>query len=461
VAAGSTVTFTYVVTNTGNVPLANVVVTDDKLGPITTFTGDVNGNGLLDLGETWTFTATAVALPGQQTNLGTVTAQDADNPPGPDVTDNNPGNYFGQVTTPEVDLVLTKVADPSQVMFGMNVTFTLTVSNLGPDTATDVVVMDPLPAGLVFVSATPSQGTYAPASGVWMVGTLPAGASATLQVTATVVVLGSVVNTAEAAALQPDPTPSNNVAAETVTGTSPGPILSKRDFLASTDPDPATAGDPPLPSLETLRADVAYINGLYRGLLGRDAEPAGIGFWMNSILLGGTRSSVAQGIWDSAEHRGREVDLFYLTLLHRPADANGRAFWVNALQSGASEADVEAGFLSSAEYRAARATDAAFVAGLYHDLLGRAPDTTGQAFWLAKLQAGLSPEQVAAGFLSSQEALRRRVDADYAAFLDRTPDAEGRQFFLDQLFAGGPGQAEAVGVQILASDEFFKDSVGA
>src|SRR5205807_7933126 len=95
VPAGSTVTFTYVVTDTGNVPLANVVVTDDKLGPITSFTGDSNGNGLLDLTETWTYTQTAIAVAGQQTNTGTVTGQDANNPPGTTVTDNNPANYFG------------------------------------------------------------------------------------------------------------------------------------------------------------------------------------------------------------------------------------------------------------------------------------------------------------------------------------------------------------------------------
>jgi hypothetical protein len=88
VAVGSTVTFTYVVTNTGNVPLANVAVSDDKLGLITSFTGDTNGNGLLDLTETWTYTATATALAGQQTNVGTVTGQDANNPPGTTVTAN-------------------------------------------------------------------------------------------------------------------------------------------------------------------------------------------------------------------------------------------------------------------------------------------------------------------------------------------------------------------------------------
>jgi hypothetical protein len=93
VPAGSTVTFTYVVTNTGSVPLANVVVADDKLGPITILTGDVNGNALLDLTETWTYTKTATALAGQQINVGSVTAAHVAS--GTPATDSDGGNYFG------------------------------------------------------------------------------------------------------------------------------------------------------------------------------------------------------------------------------------------------------------------------------------------------------------------------------------------------------------------------------
>src|SRR5439155_21701472 len=71
VLAGSTVTWTYIVTNPGDEPLNNVSVADDHIGALSVHTGDANSNGLLDAGETWTYTATGTAVIGQYSNLGT------------------------------------------------------------------------------------------------------------------------------------------------------------------------------------------------------------------------------------------------------------------------------------------------------------------------------------------------------------------------------------------------------
>ncbi len=196
----------------------------------------------------------------------------------------------------EADLALTKVVNASQVTYGTNVTFTLTVHNLGPNTATDVFVYDPLPAGLTFVSATPSQGTYAPQSGTWIIGTLPAGGVATLQLTARVAALKPIVNRAETGADQFDPDLSNNVGSATVTGDPP--FVSKRSFLASTDPDPAPAPRPaqPLPALDTVLADILFVEDVYQYQLGQDPDTAELAQWMNFLLLGGSRSVVVNDV---------------------------------------------------------------------------------------------------------------------------------------------------------------------
>jgi hypothetical protein len=97
-----------------------------------------------------------------------------------------------------------------------------------------VRVIDPFPAGLVVVSAAPpSQGTYNPATGIWMVGTLANGAVARLQVTARVMTMGPIVNTARASAVEIDPVLSNNFASVTVDGLDPTAVISRRLFLAS------------------------------------------------------------------------------------------------------------------------------------------------------------------------------------------------------------------------------------
>ena len=57
---------------------------------------------------------------------------------------------------------------------GDTITYTVTLTDSGPNNATSVQVTDLLPAGVTLVMATPSQGTYAPGTGLWNVGTVNA-----------------------------------------------------------------------------------------------------------------------------------------------------------------------------------------------------------------------------------------------------------------------------------------------
>jgi uncharacterized repeat protein (TIGR01451 family)/LPXTG-motif cell wall-anchored protein len=77
-APGDTVVYTYVVTNPGDQPLTDVVVSDDKCSPVTFVGGDAADDAVLDQEETWTYTCSVVVGTslGDLTNIGTVTAKD-------------------------------------------------------------------------------------------------------------------------------------------------------------------------------------------------------------------------------------------------------------------------------------------------------------------------------------------------------------------------------------------------
>ena len=85
---------------------------------------------------------------------------------------------------PAADLSLTKTDSPDPVLAGQLLTYTLTVTNAGPSSATGVSVTDTLPAGVTFDSATPSQGTCSQSSGTvtCALGTIANGASATVAI---------------------------------------------------------------------------------------------------------------------------------------------------------------------------------------------------------------------------------------------------------------------------------------
>ena len=189
---------------------------------------------------------------------------------------------------PQAVLTLTKTVADAQPLLGENVTYTFTLVNAGPGLALNASVSDPFPAGLMFVSAAvPSQGTFDPATDVWTVGTLPAGAEAVLQVTAEVEVLGPIVNTATAAAVNIDPSLSALASSAALSVFQPATMVSKRSFLSE-------PGDPPDPppgvSAELAALNQLFVAQLYRDLLGRAADPSGLLGWSALLDQGASRA---------------------------------------------------------------------------------------------------------------------------------------------------------------------------
>ena len=150
-AVGSLVSWTYEVTNTGNVPLTSVTVTDDQSVPVSC------PGTTLAVGGSMTCTASGIAVAGQYTNVGTVNGT---SPTGSTVTANNPDHYFGQ--TPSISIVKktngtnNDVVPGPYVAVGSTVTWTYDVTNTGNVTLTGVVVTDDI------VGAICTIGTMAP-----------------------------------------------------------------------------------------------------------------------------------------------------------------------------------------------------------------------------------------------------------------------------------------------------------
>lgn len=78
------------------------------------------------------------------------------------------------------------------------VNYTMTVTNKGPDTATNVQLADPAPAGITYLTATPSQGTCAVTASLitCTLGTIAPGQTVTVNATGRATQVGSLTNTA-------------------------------------------------------------------------------------------------------------------------------------------------------------------------------------------------------------------------------------------------------------------------
>jgi uncharacterized repeat protein (TIGR01451 family)/CSLREA domain-containing protein len=212
----STVTLLYsLMTDTANCPLSppttgDILGQEPLLGPLADNGGSTQtqalglGSPAIDAGE----------MPGCSDGAGGTLATDQRGAPRT-LSRCDMGAYE---VVPQADLAVSQRDNPDPVRPGAPLTYTLVLTNAGPDTASDVSLSDTLPAGAAWRASLPSQGSCLGTITVTChLGSLASSAELTVTLAVTSTAAGVMTNVVSAAANEFDPTLANNTASETTT----------------------------------------------------------------------------------------------------------------------------------------------------------------------------------------------------------------------------------------------------
>jgi uncharacterized repeat protein (TIGR01451 family) len=236
VGAGSKIGFTLTVVNTGSGTAHGVTATDTlptnagtswtvdggtaaatcsiSGGKLTCNIGDLAGGASATVHIS---SPTTTATCGTVKNTGTVTT-------GNDGSDSSSASVSVTCPSappppppPSIDLAVTKVGTPNPQTINKDITWTMVVTNNGPDGATGVTVADPLPAGTTFVSVTTTQGTCTGGTMIQCsLGNMAAGATVTITLVTTAVQTGTLTNTVTVVGNEHETNTANNTATASV-----------------------------------------------------------------------------------------------------------------------------------------------------------------------------------------------------------------------------------------------------
>ncbi len=222
-----------------------------------------------------------------------------------------------------------------------------------------------------------------------------------------------------------------------------------------------------------------FVERVYFGVLGSPADPGGLASWSGLLNQGvQTRGQVALAFFQMPlpQAAGYNVIAAYISVLGRDPDYSGYLYWTSLFRSGVlappscvagvaanlticSQFAMLNSFMNSSEFRTrfSSTDNTSFVRVVYQNVLGRAPDPDGLAFWVQGLNGGLPRSQMMQSFINSPEFLRtfgNRIQAGmaYPAFLLRTATPGETQNWTNFLNTGGT--VDSMISILIASPEF-------
>ncbi|TMD95375.1 MAG: DUF4214 domain-containing protein [Chloroflexi bacterium] len=180
------------------------------------------------------------------------------------------------------------------------------------------------------------------------------------------------------------------------------------------------------------------VDELYLEVLGRNADSAGEAYWVDQVMGHGQGPvAIARSLLASYEYRANLVRSVYWQYLGRGGEDAGVNSWVAMLGNGMTDEQLRLAFLGTPEFWSnSGGNPKGFVDSLYQTVLQRGPDSSGEAYWVSRLNAGASPVSVAASLVYSFEQLEGRVSGYYLTFLARGASKDELAYWARGLAAG-------------------------
>jgi hypothetical protein len=179
------------------------------------------------------------------------------------------------------------------------------------------------------------------------------------------------------------------------------------------------------------RADM-FAMQMYRDFLFREADTAGLNYWVNQIEQGGmSRAQVAASFLASSEFQQGLGSLarLYFGAFDRIPDRDGLDYWIKQYNAGMSLSSISNAFVASTEFQQkySAVDNGQFVDLIYQNVLHRPADASGKAYWVNQLVSGFNRGDLLASFTESTEfkadsQKKVALTLDFVGLLGRAPD---------------------------------------